>query len=164
MSASDPPLVQGGEPPKLAIRFLNPVMRLLLRSPFHRLASRQFMLLTVTGRKTGRIYTVPVGRHQSDGTIVVYAAGGWRENLRGGAPVRVVIDGVEHAGYAELEEDPDRVAQAYKTRLDELGVGEARVLGLKVSGERSPTAEEIKPAVAERAIATIRLADESSPG
>jgi F420H(2)-dependent quinone reductase len=164
MSASDPPLVQGGEPPKLAIRFLNPVMRLLLRSPFHQLASRQFMLLTVTGRKTGRIYTVPVGRHQSDGTIVVYAAGGWRKNLRGGAPVRVVIDGVEHAGYAELEEDPDRVAQAYKTRLDELGVGGARVLGLKVSGERSPTAEEIKPAVAERAIATIRLTDESSPG
>jgi hypothetical protein len=164
MSASDPPLVQGGEPPKLAIRFLNPVMRLLLRSRFHRLGSRQFMLLTVTGRKTGRIYTVPVGRHQSDGTIVVYAAGGWRKNLRGGAPVRVVIDGVEHAGYAELEEDPDRVAQAYKTRLDELGVGEARVLGLKVSGERSPTAEEIKPAVAERAIATITLTDESSPG
>jgi hypothetical protein len=163
MSASGPPLVQGGEPPKLAIRFLNPVMRLLLRSPLHRLASRQFILLILTGRKSGRTYTVPVGRHESDGTLEVYAAGGWRKNLRGGAPVRVVIDGVERAGYAELEEDPDRVAQAYKMRLDELGVGEARVLGLKVSGERSPTAEEIKPAVAERAIATIRLSEASSP-
>lgn len=163
MSASDRRLVQSGEPPKLVVRFLNPVMRLLLRSPLHRLASRQFMLLILTGRKSGRTYTVPVGRHESDGTIVVYAAGGWRKNLRGGAPVRVVIDGVERAGYAELEEDPDQVAQAYKTRLDELGVGEARVLGLKVSGGRSPTAEEIKPAVAERAIATIRLSEASSP-
>jgi F420H(2)-dependent quinone reductase len=164
MSVSDRPPVQGGEPPKLVIRLLNPVMRLLLRSPFHRLASRQFMLLTVTGRKSGRTYTVPVGRHQSGGTMVVYAAGGWRHNLRGGAPVRVVLDGVERAGYAELEEDPDRVAQAYKTRLDELGVGEARTLGLKVNAGRSPTVEEIKPAVAERAIATITLTDSPASG
>jgi hypothetical protein len=33
------------------------------------------------------------------------------------------------------------------------------VIGLKVRGERSPTAEEIKPVVADRAIATITLAD-----
>jgi hypothetical protein len=159
MSASERPVVQSGEPPAFAIRLLNPVMRVLLRSPLHRLASRQFMLLTVTGRRSGRTYTVPVGRHESDETLVVYAAGGWRKNLRGGAPVRVVLDGLERTGYAELEEDPDRVAQAYKTRLDELGVGEARTLGLKVNGGRSPTAEEIKPVAAERAIATIRLTD-----
>ena len=123
------------------------------------------MLLRVTGRKTSRTYTVPVGRHQSGATIVVYAAGSWRHNLRGGAPVRVVLDGLERAGHAELEEDHDRVAQAYKTRLDELGVGEARMLGLKVkAGGRSPTVEEIKPAVAERAIATIRLTDGPASG
>ena len=159
MSGSDRPIVVGGEPPRLVIRFLNPLMRLLLRSPFHRLLSKQFMLLSVTGRKSGRTYTVPVVRHQSGGTIVVYAAGSWRHNLRGGAPVSAVLDGVERAGYAELEEDPERVARAYKTRLDELGVGEARMLGLKVTGGRSPTVEEIQPAVAERAIATIRLTD-----
>jgi len=164
MSASDRPLVQGGEPPKLVIRFLNPVMRLLLRSPFHRLLSRQFMLLILTGRKSGRTYTIPVARHHSDGAIVVYAAGSWRHNLRGGAPVRLVLDGVERAGHAELEEDPDRVAHAYKTRLDELGVGEARMLGLKVNAGRSPTVEEVKPAVAERAIATIRLTDSPASG
>ena len=72
MSASDRPIVVGGEPPRLVIRFLNPLMRLLLRSPFHRLLSKQFMLLSVTGRKSGRTYTVPVVRHQSGGTIVVY--------------------------------------------------------------------------------------------
>jgi hypothetical protein len=36
------------------------------------------------------------------------------------------------------------------------------MLGLKVSGGRVPSAEEIKPAVAERAVATIRLTDERS--
>jgi F420H(2)-dependent quinone reductase len=161
--SSEAATVKAGQPPALVIRFLNPLMRALLRSPLHRLASKQFMLLTVTGRQTGRSYTVPVVRHQSGDTLVVYAAGGWRRNLRGGAPVRVVLDGVERSGHAELEEDPERVAQAYKQRLDELGAAEARMIGLKVSAERSPTVEEIKPVVAERAIATITLSGAERP-
>lgn len=159
MPASERAPVEPGQPPALVLRFLNPLMKALLRSPFHRLASKQFMLLALTGRRTGRTITVPVGRHESEGALVVYAAGSWRANMRGGASVRVVLDGREHAGHAELEEDPDLVAQAYKTRLDELGVAKARDLGLKVNVDRSPTAEEIKPVVAERAIATIRLND-----
>jgi len=151
--------VEEGQPPRLVIRLLNPVMRALLRSPLHGLASRQFLLLTITGRRTGRTYTIPVGRHGSGGTLVVYAAGGWRANLRGGAPVRVTLGGRERAGFATLEEDPDRVAQAYRTRLQELGLRDARQLGLKVNVDRLPTVEEIKPAVAGRAIATIRLDD-----
>jgi hypothetical protein len=163
MSSSDRAVVEAGEPPALVIRFLNPLMKLVLRSPLHRLVSKQFMLLTVTGRKTGRAYTVPVVRHRFGETLIVFAAGSWRRNLRGGAPVRVVLDGVERAGRAELEEDPDRVAEAYKMRLDELGVAKARDLGLRVTGGRSPTAEEIKPVVAERAIATITLAGGATP-
>ncbi len=77
------------------------------------------MLLTVTGRKTGRAYTVPVGRHESgDGSLVLSAGGNWRYNLRGGADVRVTLDGRERAAHAVLEEDPDRAAQAFKTLLE----------------------------------------------
>ena len=163
MGASDRPAVESGQPPALVIRLLNPVMRALLRSRLHRLLSKQFMLLMVTGRKTGRTYVIPVGRHESEEAITVYAAGTWRHNLRGGVPVRLVLDGRERAGYAELEEDPDRVAQAYKTRLDRLGLRNARQLGLKLNVDRSPTTDELKPAVAGRAIATIRLTGDSTP-
>jgi deazaflavin-dependent oxidoreductase (nitroreductase family) len=163
MGAADPPAVQAGQPPAVLIRLLNPMMKALLRSPLHRFASRQFLLLTVTGRKTGRVYTVPVTRHESGDALVVFAAGGWRRNLRGGAAVRVTLDGSERTGEAQLEEDPDRVVQAYKRRLDELGNAGARMLGLKVNVERPVSAEEIKPAVAERAIATIRLTDDPAP-
>jgi hypothetical protein len=162
MVASDRPAVESGQPPRSVIRLINPIMRALLRSPLHRPLSKQFMLLTVTGRKTGRTYTVPVGRHELEGTLVVYAAGSWRRNLRGGAPVRLTIDGRERTGYAELDENPDQVAQAYKSRLDTVGVANARQLGLKVNAGRSPTAQEIKPAVAQRGIATIRLSDDST--
>ena len=51
------------------------------------------MLLTVTGRKSGRAYTLPIGRHQQpDGTFVLSAGGNWRHNLRGGADVRVTLE------------------------------------------------------------------------
>jgi hypothetical protein len=121
------------------------------------LLSGRLIILTVTGRKTGRRYSIPVGRHEPDGDLVVYAAGGWRHNLRGGATVGLTVDGHERAGRAELDEDPARVAQAYKERLDQLGTGKARQLGLKVNVDRPPTAEEVKPAVAGRAVATIHL-------
>src|SRR6266566_2085486 len=70
----DRPPVQDAPPPKNVIRFVNPVARAQLRSPMHRLLSEDLMLLTVTGRKTGRTYTSPVGRHEShDGTLVLSA-------------------------------------------------------------------------------------------
>ena len=40
--------------------FINPAMRLLLRSPLHGLVSRSLMLITFKGRVTGRTYTTPV--------------------------------------------------------------------------------------------------------
>src|SRR2546421_3998594 len=39
-----------------------PILVALLKSPLHRLASKNLMLLTVTGRKSGRTYRLPVDR------------------------------------------------------------------------------------------------------
>jgi hypothetical protein len=38
-----------------------PVMKALLRSPLHRLLDGTLVLLTYTGRKTGKQYTIPIG-------------------------------------------------------------------------------------------------------
>jgi F420H(2)-dependent quinone reductase len=121
------------------------------------------MLLSVNGRRTGRTYTVPVGRHESDGILVVSVSGGWRHNLRGGAWVHVTLDGRERTGYAEVEDDPDQVAQTYKNLLDRLGPGGASQLGLKLNVKRLPTVNEVRPAVAQRWIARVRLTDGSGP-
>jgi hypothetical protein len=136
---------------------VNPAVRGLLRSPLHRLLSNNVMLLTVTGRKTGRTHTVPVGRHQlPDGTFVVFAAGNWRYNLGSGAEVRLALDGRERAAHAVVEEDPDRAAEAFKTILDHAG---PRALGVKVNMDRSPTVAEIKPVLERRTVAYLHLAD-----
>jgi hypothetical protein len=163
-ASADQPAVEDGRPPRLLLAVVNPAIRTLLRSSLHRLLSKQLMLLSVTGRRTGRTYTVPVGRHESNGTLVVSVSGGWRHNLRSGLPVRVTLDGRERAGYAEVEADPDRVAQTFKELLDRLGPSGASLLGLKLRVKRLPTVDEVRPAVAQRWLARVRLTDESGPG
>lgn len=117
------------------------------------------MLISVRGRKSGRVYSVPVGRHEHGGVLLVSADGHWRHNLRGGAPVTLTIDGRERAAYAELEEDADEVAAVFHTLLNRYGrIGRA-VLGLRINVGRPPTCDEIRPAVARRAIARVELAD-----
>lgn len=153
----DRPPVQDARPPQRVIRLVNPVVKAVLRSPLHRLLSRNLMLLGVTGRRTGRSYTVPVGRHQlDDGTFVLSASGNWRHNLRGGADVRVTLDGRSRAAHASLEEDPERATEALKGMLERVG---PRAIAMKVNLDRSPTAAEIRSALPDRGIAYLRLED-----
>jgi deazaflavin-dependent oxidoreductase (nitroreductase family) len=153
----DRPAVQDAPPPKTVLRFVNPLMRALLRSPLHRMLDKNLMLLTVTGRKTGRSYTLPVGRHElPDGTFVLSAGGNWRHNLRGGADVRVTVDGRERSAHAVLEDDLERAAEAFKTMLDRSG---PRALAVKVNVNRAPTIAEIRPVLADRGVAYLTLAD-----
>jgi deazaflavin-dependent oxidoreductase (nitroreductase family) len=151
------PAVEDARPPKAVLKLVNPVMVTLLRSGLHRLAGKNLMLLTVTGRKSGRTYTLPVTRHeQPDGTLVVSAAGGWRHNLRGGGDVRVTLDGRERTAHVMVEEDPVRASEVFKELLERAG---ARAVGVKVNVDRPPTPEEIKPVLAHRVIAYLKLVD-----
>lgn len=65
----------------------NPIVIRLLRSPLHGLMSKSTMLLTYTGRKSGRIYTTPVNYGQDSSTLLTVASRNhsWWRNFRGGA-------------------------------------------------------------------------------
>lgn len=151
------PPVEDRTPPRPVLRVVNPLLRALLRSPVHRLLSAHLMLISVRGRKTGRVHTVPVGRHESGGMFLVSSTGNWRHNLRGGAPVKLTVDGRERTAYAELDEDADEVAAVFNTLLNRYGRIGPVMLGLRINVQRPPTTDEIKPAVARRAIARVRL-------
>jgi F420H(2)-dependent quinone reductase len=96
-------------------RTINPGLRLVLRSPLHGLASRRFALITYTGRKSGREYTIPTF-YRDKGDEVTIAVGWperkvWWRNLTGeGAPVRLVVRGREVRGHAVATRDPGRDA------------------------------------------------------
>ncbi len=89
-------------------RCVNPVVDRLLRSRFHALAGRHTVLLEVRGRRTGRLFRVPVSaREDGSGGLVVRSRPGrtWWRNLRGGAPVGVWTGGSRRTGTATVLED-----------------------------------------------------------
>ena len=79
-------------------RTLNPALGMILRSPAHGLASGRFALITYTGRRSRREYTIPV-LYRDKGDEVTIAVGWpdrkvWWRNLTGeGGPVRLVVRG-----------------------------------------------------------------------
>ena len=110
-------------------RFINPLMRVILRSPLHGLASSRLALITVTGRHSGRSFTLPVGyRRRGDSVTVNVGAPErkqWWRNLHEGAPVQLRLRGKEHAGWATATGD-ERSGVAVTV---ELGAGRSTLPG-----------------------------------
>ena len=67
------------------------------------------MLITFTGRKSGRIFTTPVRYITSDDAVLCFtsAENQWWRNLRGGSEVRLLVGGEERAYYAEARCEPE---------------------------------------------------------
>ena len=90
-------------------RVLNAVMRILLRSPLHRLRSGRVVLLGFRGRRSGRRYLMPVSYWEPRPSQVVCLTSAtwsrWWQNLDG-AEVVVWLRGHERSGHAELIGDP----------------------------------------------------------
>jgi deazaflavin-dependent oxidoreductase (nitroreductase family) len=96
---------------KIMNRMSNAVIKPLLRSPLHSLASGSLMLITFTGRKSGRTYTTPVAYHQPDDhTVILFTQREriWWKNLIGGAQVTLRLRGRDIQGTATALPDQPR--------------------------------------------------------
>ena len=51
--------------------YVNQAMKLVLRSPVHGMVSNSIMLITFTGRKSGKAYTTPVSFTQLDDQVTI---------------------------------------------------------------------------------------------
>jgi F420H(2)-dependent quinone reductase len=135
----------------------NTFMRALLRS---RLGERMqgLSILTFTGRKTGKRYSIPVSVIDLDGSPIVLTASRWRVNLRAGADVEIRAGGTTRRMRATLVEDPERGADVYEKLLPTVGVAHAKRLGLVLAGDRLPTRRELIEGIAGRRV-VIALTD-----
>ena len=116
----------------------NPILRVLLRSPLHVIASDWLLLLSYRGRRSGTRYTTPVA-YQRDGDAIVVTTLRepvvWWRNFRESHPATLWIEGepVRVRGRAIL--DPDTIVEWLETLEDR---GETRLLGfLGVDSESS---------------------------
>jgi hypothetical protein len=85
---------------------LNPLMIRILRSPLHPLLSSGLMLLSYTGRRSGRRIEIPVGYQRSGSTLTVLATRArrkqWWRNFGEPAPVELLVRGRALRGDARL--------------------------------------------------------------
>jgi deazaflavin-dependent oxidoreductase (nitroreductase family) len=99
------------------MKWFNPFMAWLLRSPLHFFVSNAILLLSVTGRKSGAIYTTPVQYRRVGDTVYTFTnqTRTWWKNLRGGAPVTMIVKGKRVQGTANALTDHETVVRTLKT-------------------------------------------------
>lgn len=95
-----------------ALRVANPLVRGLLRSPAHGLLSGSLLVLSYRGRRSGRLFSIPVQYASEEGAFLVVAAMAeskqWWRTFRQPAPAeltlrreRIPVTGALVAGPAE---------------------------------------------------------------
>ena len=89
----------------------NDFMAWVLRSPFHGMLSNGMMLITITGRKTGKTYTTPVGYYVEGEYLWVITSRErkWWKNLQGGVKVNMLLKRKPVQGIADVELDEKAV-------------------------------------------------------
>jgi hypothetical protein len=90
------------KPPRFIQALFNPVAKSILRSPLHRVMSQQLLLMTFTGRRSGKTFTTPMSYVQEGETLWLKIGYSWWKNLRDEAPVRVLLRGKTRLGTAEV--------------------------------------------------------------
>jgi F420H(2)-dependent quinone reductase len=107
-------------------RAVNPFVKTVLRSPAHGLLSGHLALITVTGRRSGRTFTFPVGYHVDGERVTIPVEWPerkrWWRNLRDGAPVQLRLRGVRRSGTAQAHGD-ERSGVTVEVELDGVTAG-----------------------------------------
>jgi len=164
--AKDPVVIASRAPDLRVMRLFNPVIRALLRSPFHGLLSGQILLLTYTGRKSGRRYTLPVGFIRDADALLVVSQHSelkhWWRNLRDGAPVTLLLGGQQVSARADLIENPEAVAAEVQRLIARLGAKEAsRQLYMALDVAPPPTQQQLAQAL--HGVVVVRITPERAP-
>lgn len=142
--------VEPNFPPKLMSNAVSAVVKRLMKTPLRRSVGKQFMILHVIGRKTGRKYDIVVGRHEVGGRTVVSVGAQWRFNLRGGAEIDVTTDKGMQRARVTVVEDRMEMAAIFNDIVKQLGYQNAKYIALKVNVDRQPTDEEVEQALVDR--------------
>jgi hypothetical protein len=84
-------------------------MRLVLGLPIATPLGKRLMLVSFTGRRTGKRYRQPLSYVRQGSTLLTPGGGKWTSNLVDGRPVRIRLRGRDYRARPELVEDVDEV-------------------------------------------------------
>jgi hypothetical protein len=145
-------------PPAVFLRVVNPIMKLLLHTPFAGAARNQLMVVDFTGRKSGRPYSIVLSAHVIDGIIYAMTGAVWKSNFRDGATAKVLHAGKTTTMHGELITDKVHNADLFARCAESYGVKRAeRVMGLGFRDHQMPTRDQFAEAVDQLNLRAIRF-------
>ncbi len=133
-------VVTDARPPAAVVAVLNPINRVLLRSPLGH-AIKPLALIELDGRRSGRHLRVPVLWHPVDDGGYVFSPAAWRANFAGGAAATVTHLGRKRSMRGTLVTDPELVAGAFN-RLLAAGTKPRRT-GLNIPRRHEVTSDDV---------------------
>jgi deazaflavin-dependent oxidoreductase (nitroreductase family) len=135
----------------------NDFMAWVLRSPCHGMLSNGMMLITVTGRKTGKTYTTPVGYYEEGDCLWILSSRDrkWWRNLQGGADVKLLLKRKPVTGFADTELDGKSVETRMYDYIKYIPQA-AKSFGVRVENGMA-NAEDIVQIAKDRLFVKIRL-------
>jgi len=140
----------------------NAIVIWLLKSPFHRLMSRNTVLIGYEGRITGKRYVVPVNfvrvaREDGDHLLITSERGRtWWRNLRGGSPIGLQLKGKDLAATARSLEEIQEVEDGLMIYFAH-APGSATYFNVGLDEGGRPTREDIARAAQERVIIDVDI-------
>ncbi|MCW2933999.1 MAG: hypothetical protein JWM19_4961 [Actinomycetia bacterium] len=94
----------------------NRIVSTLLRTPgVSSGIGKRLVIINVTGRKTGKQYSVPVAYTRQGETLLVGTPFAWARNMRTGEPVEIILQGKRRQADVRVISDEDGVLAAYDT-------------------------------------------------
>ena len=136
----------------------NDFMAWVLRSPLHGILSKGMMLITVTGRKTGKKYTLPVEYFEADGFLWIVTSRDrtWWRNLQNGAEVELLLKNQPLNAYASLVTNLEQVETHLLGYVRQAPLA-AKAMGLRMEN-KIPNAEDLAREAKKRLFVRIQLA------
>lgn len=137
---------------------MNAMPTAILRTPvLHRLMSGRYLLLTFTGRTTGRQYRTPVAYRRTGARLVLSTDSPWWRNLEVEPAVSVLLRGRQQTGIARRVTDPAEAATELGRLVQEVP-GYRRAAGLSSQSGGGVSDDELLRAVtAERKVFTVAV-------
>lgn len=137
--------------------YVNSAMKLMLRSPVHGMVSKTILLISFSGRKSGKTYTTPVSYSQSGDQVFIFTHADWWKNLRSSPSVTLRIRGRELQGLAApVAKDKQAIAAALSAHL-RVVPSDAKYYGVTFDEQGDPRAEEVEQAVQSVVMVRVEL-------
>ncbi|MFE6860950.1 nitroreductase/quinone reductase family protein [Nocardia sp. NPDC057668] len=110
------PTTTGPQPIRSSQGTLNKFIRVLLRVPvLSGVVGKRLVILHVVGRKTGKVYDVPLAYTRHEGELLIGTANHpWVRNIRKDVPLEISAGGPRRTMDAEVHTDSESVMRLYE--------------------------------------------------